>query len=72
MSILEGQVGGTHYSKLKEYQPFVVLSQWMSDEAFKGYMLGNVITYLQRDKNGREDIEKASHTLQAYLEITKK
>lgn len=70
---LGSQVQGDHYRKLAEYQPWVVMSKWMSPEALKGYAIGTVCAYLCRedDKGGRADIEKAMHTLQLYLEITK-
>jgi len=72
-SVLNNQVGGNHYKKLGIYQPWQVFAKWMTPEELKGFMKGTVITYLQReaDKGGREGIEKAMHTLQLYLEVTK-
>jgi hypothetical protein len=71
-SALNSQVQGDHYKKLAEYQPWMVMSKWMSPEALKGYAIGTVCAYLCRedDKGGRNDIEKAMHTLQIYLELT--
>jgi len=44
----------------------------LTPEEFKGAMKKEVITYLAReqDKGGRQDIEKAMHTMQIYLELT--
>lgn len=72
MSSLEIQVGGDHYSKLAEYQPWVVLSKWMTPEELRGFAKGTAIAYLAReqDKGGMEDIEKAIHTLQIYMELS--
>lgn len=71
-SSLNSQEGGDHYKKLGEYQPWVVLSKWMTPEELKGAMKKDVIAYLAResDKGGREDIKKAVHTMQIYLELT--
>ena len=72
MSELDKQVGGNHYKKLGMYQPWQVLSKWLSPEELKGAMKKEVFAYLQReaDKGGREDIRKAHHTLGIYLELT--
>ena len=66
------QEGGDHYAKLGDYQPWIVLTKWMTDEELKGAMKKDVIGYLAResDKGGREDIKKAHHTLGIYLELT--
>ena len=71
-SALNSQEGGDHYKKLGEYQPWVVLSKWMTPEELKGAMKKDIIAYLAResDKGGREDIKKAHHTLGIYLELT--
>ena len=70
---LETQVGGNHYTKLGRYQPWEVLKRWLTREEFRGYMKGEAIVYLAREqsKGGRQDIEKAMHVLQGYLELTK-
>ena len=70
--VLTTQVGGDHYSKLGQYQPWQVLQKWMTAEEFRGFMKGTAIAYLAREqsKGGREDIEKAAHTLRGYLELT--
>lgn len=68
------QVGGDHYKKLGNYQPWEVLAKWLNPDELKGFMKGTVIAYLAReqDKNGREDIEKAKHTLELYLKLSEK
>lgn len=69
---LAAQIGGDHYKKLGDYQPWQVLHKWLTPEELKGFMKGTVIAYLARedDKGGRLDIEKAKHTLEIYLELT--
>lgn len=73
-SAFDSQVGGDHYKKLGVYQPWEVLAKWMTAEELKGFMKGTVIAYLAReqDKNGLEDIKKAGHTIQLYLELCEK
>jgi hypothetical protein len=72
-SPLDVQHGGDHYRKLGAYQPWEVLAKWMTPEELRGFAKGTVIAYLAReqDKGGRLDIEKAMHTLQIYLELSK-
>lgn len=72
-STLNTQHGGDHYKKLGDYQPWLVLKNWLTPEEFRGYMKGAAIAYLARekDKGGNLDIEKAIHTLQALLELEK-
>lgn len=71
-SALDQQQGGDHYKKYGKYQPWQVFEKWLSPEELKGYMKGTTIAYLARedDKGGREDIRKAMHTMQLYLELT--
>jgi len=69
----EYQVGGEHYRRLGEYQPWRVLRQWLTTEQMTGYLLGTAAAYLGRfnaaepGKGGLADIQKAIHTLK-YLE----
>lgn len=72
-SILKKQMGGNHYKKYGKFQPWEVFSKWLNPNELKGFMKGTVITYLVRenDKGKREDIEKAKHTIELYLELTK-
>ena len=69
---LDVQIGGDHYKKLGQYQPWEVLKRWLTPEELKGAMKKEVITYLAReqDKGGRQDIEKALHTIQIYMQLT--
>lgn len=71
-SELKKQFGGDHYKHLK-HQPWEVLHEALTPEQFQGYMVGEAVAYLLRHnrKGGREGIEKAQHTLAAYLELTK-
>ncbi len=71
VSARDAQVGGDHYKKLGEYQPWEVLRRWLTPEEFRGYMKGSAITYLAReqDKGGMQDVEKAAHTLQGLIEM---
>ena len=70
-SHLDTQHGGDHYKKLGDYQPWQVLKAWLTEEEFRCYMKGTAIAYLARekDKGGDLDIKKATHTLQAFLEM---
>lgn len=70
-SALNTQVGGDHYKKLGDYQPWHVLRAWLTPEEFRGYMKGTAIAYLAReqDKGGLQDVEKGMHTLQGLLEL---
>ena len=73
-SALNSQIGGEHYKKFGDYQPWQVLAKWLTPEELKGFAKGTVIAYLAReaDKGGRQDIEKSMHTLQLYLELSAK
>lgn len=71
-SALDSQEGGDHYTKLGDYQPWQVAAKWLTPEELKGAMKLTVMAYLAResDKGGRQDIIKAMHTIQIYLELT--
>jgi len=59
------QVGGDHYNK-HTIQPWHVIDEYGLD-----YHRGNAIKYILRNKmNPREDIEKAIHYLEHWLEVT--
>ena len=64
------QVGGAHYLD-KDVQPWDAMESWMTEEQYKGFMLGNVIKYIARfqDKGGKIDLEKAKHYLDKCLEL---
>lgn len=72
MSALDTQEGGDHYKKLGHYQPWEVLTHWLTPEEMRGFAKGTAIAYLAResDKGGTLDIKKAIHTLQIYLELS--
>jgi hypothetical protein len=61
------QVGGEHY-KGKAIQPwdYIVGNNL-------GYLEGNIVKYVSRwkDKNGVQDLEKASHYLQKLIETSR-
>ncbi len=64
MKASDKQVAGTHYSQFS-IQP----SEFIHRNGI-GFLEGNVIKYVCRhkNKNGRQDIEKAIHYLQLLLE----
>lgn len=64
----ELQVGGDHYKKLA-VQPWTAMEAWMTPSQFRGFLKGNVIKYLARDKNEKEDLQKALHYLTKLLEL---
>jgi len=70
MAASDHQHGGDHYHKLKDYQPWDVLRHWLTPEEYRGWMKGNAIVYLarERDKAGTLDIKKAGHHLEKLLE----
>lgn len=71
MSANETQVGGDHYKSLGDFQPWDVLRHWLTPEEYRGWMKGNAIVYLAREKQkgGDQDIGKAAHHLQKLLEV---
>mgnify|MGYP006276965273 CR=1 FL=1 len=56
-----------HYDK--SIQPWDAMRAWMSDDAFLGFLQGNVIKYIARyrDKGGVADLEKAQHYLSKLI-----
>ena len=72
-SVLDTQVGGGHYKKLGQYQPWQVAAACMTPAELRGYMKGTVLAYLMRegDKGRDLDIEKALHTIQLWQEVRK-
>lgn len=63
------QVGGTYYQD-KKIQPWDAMQEWMSKEAFQGFLQGNAIKYLARwkEKNGVQDLQKAIHYVEKLIE----
>ena len=66
MSANNKQVGGKHYSKYGDLQPWDVVIQWEL-----GYLEGTALKYIARwrDKGGLEDLRKAIHFLQKKIEV---
>jgi Protein of unknwon function (DUF3310) len=70
MSANERQVGGDHYSKRG-----TTLQHWDMVAMFNlDYFQGNVSKYIfrWRDKGGIEDLKKARHYLDKYIEVEEK
>lgn len=64
----ERQVGGNHYKSHGN----ATLQHWDIVDAFKlDYFQGQITKYVMRwrDKNGLEDLQKAAHFLQKYIEL---
>lgn len=64
----ERQVGGTHYRTEHGMQHWDVVAKFDLD-----YFQGQITRYLfrWRKKNGIEDLEKARHFLDKYIELAK-
>lgn len=62
----ERQVGGGHYQKYGELQPWDVFFPWNLN-GFQAAILKHVVRY--RDKNGLEDLQKARHYLDKLIEL---
>ncbi len=65
MAANDHQVGAEHYG-LKDYQHWDIVWQFKLD-----YFQGQIIKYVMRwrDKNGMEDLKKARHFLDKYMEL---
>ncbi len=65
----EKQIGGTHYKKFGDFQPWDAVIAWNL-----GYLEGTALKYIARwkDKGGINDIKKAVHFLEKLIEITEK
>lgn len=62
------QVGGTHYSKYGDQQPWDMYKPWNLD-GFQAQIISYVVRW--RDKDGVKDLEKALHFLEKYIEVEK-
>ena len=62
----EKQVAGDHYKKYGELQPWDVITAWGL-----GYLDGTALKYIARwrDKGGIDDIRKAIHFLEKFIEV---
>lgn len=69
MSANERQVGGDHYKTGSGIQHWDLVDMFGWD-----YFQGQVIKYLMRwkKKNGVQDLEKAKHYLEKYIELETK
>ena len=69
MSADDKQIDGNHYNKLK-VQPWSFMESFMSPEEFEGYLMGNIIKYVARDKGSDiEDMKKAIHYAEKWVEF---
>lgn len=68
MSALSKQVGGDHY-KSKKIQPVEYIHANTLD-----FFQGNVVKYVTRwrEKGGLDDLDKAKHYLELYIELETK
>ena len=65
------QVGGDHYRKLG-IQPWEAMEAWYSTEEFLAYLKLTAVAYQARAGHKgpeHEDIEKAHHVLEKWLEV---
>ena len=60
------QIGGDHYKKHGDLQPWDVITAWNL-----GYLDGTALKYIARwrDKGGINDIKKAIHFLEKFIEV---
>jgi hypothetical protein len=60
------QIAGNHYKQYGNLQPWDVITAWNL-----GYLDGTALKYIARwrDKGGLEDIRKAIHFLQKFIEV---
>ena len=66
------QVGGNHYTRHKDMQPWDVMEEYMNPEEFAGFLRGNVIKYILRykDKGSEvEDLKKMVHYAEKLIEL---
>lgn len=69
--VTQGQVEGSHYKELGEHQPIEVLKKWLTPEEFRGWVKGEAIVYLarERQKGGDKDLKKADHILRYGMKL---
>ena len=65
------QIGGDHYKIFEDYQPWQVFEKWYPVDEFLAYLMMSAINYLPREryKGGVQDVKKAIHTLQKWVEV---
>lgn len=66
LNVNETQIGGDHYKKYGDVQPWDVIQTWGL-----GFLDGNVVKYVARfrSKGGIEDLKKAQHYLSKLIEV---
>lgn len=66
MSANEKQIGGLHYAKHGALQHWDIVAHFHLD-----YFQGQILRYVIRwqDKGGVEDLRKAAHFLEKYIEL---
>lgn len=66
MTVNDIQIGGDHYKKYGDLQPWDVIVAWNL-----GYLDGTALKYIARwrDKGGLDDIRKAIHFLEKFIEV---
>jgi len=65
------QVNGTHYKS--DIQPWNAMKSWMTEDEFRGFLIGSCIKYLARagkkeNNSLKSDILKANHYLMKLLD----
>jgi hypothetical protein len=65
------QIAGDHYAR--DIQPWNAIRAWMTEEEFRGFLIGNAIKYLARagrkeNNSLKTDIMKANHYLMKLLD----
>ena len=65
------QVNGDHYAK--DVQPWNAMRAWMTEDEFRGFLIGSAIKYLARagkkeNNTLKSDIMKAQHYLMKLLD----
>lgn len=70
MAANDRQVGGDHYKRLGQFQPWDVLQAWLTAEEYRGWQKGVAIAYLarERQKAGDADIREAGHHIEKLIE----
>lgn len=66
MKANDNQIGGTHYIKHGEFQPWDAWWHWKLN-AFQGAIVKYIVRY--RDKGGIQDLKKARHYLDKLIEL---
>ena len=65
MAASDTQHGGDHYRKYGEFQPWDMFMRWNMNP-YAAHILPYIVRY--RDKGGIEDLKKARHYLDKWIE----